>query len=140
GSWRRVKRRSWRGLARHYGEDRDDQRRHGADQRQGLHRLLVRPRHPDHLTVQRAVREVLAPGQRPPHRTAPVPPPPPPPPGPHRRPPSLPPPPRHRPRPGQGTGPTPPGGVWHEVPTSGAAAPSPSSGGSASSGGGGYGY
>ena len=32
------------------------------------------------------------------------------------------------------------GGVWHEVTTSGTAAPSPSSGGSGSSGGGGYGY
>jgi predicted lipoprotein with Yx(FWY)xxD motif len=32
------------------------------------------------------------------------------------------------------------GGVWHEVTTSGAAAPSPSSGGSGSSGAGGYGY
>ena len=45
-------------------EDHDDRRDDGTDQRQGLHALLVRPRHPDHVEVLRQLRRVLAPGDR----------------------------------------------------------------------------
>src|SRR6201993_1058681 len=45
-------------------EDHDDRRDHGTDQRQGLHALLVRPRHPDRIQVLRQLRRVLAPGDR----------------------------------------------------------------------------
>ena len=52
------------GTGTHGPEDRDDQRDHGTDQRQGLHALLVRPRHPDRFQVLRQLRRVLAPGDR----------------------------------------------------------------------------
>ena len=50
--------------ARHWPEDHDDRRDDGPDQRQGLHALLVRPRHPGHLEVLRQLRRVLAAGDR----------------------------------------------------------------------------
>ena len=48
----------------HGPDDHDDQRDHGTDQRQGLHALLVRPRHRDRFPVLRELRRVLAPGDR----------------------------------------------------------------------------
>jgi hypothetical protein len=48
----------------HCPEERDDRRDHGTDQRQGLHALLLRPRHPSHIQVLRELRSVLAAGDR----------------------------------------------------------------------------
>ena len=44
-------------------EDRQDRQRDSADQRQGLHALLVRPRHAHQIELQRSVRAVLAAGE-----------------------------------------------------------------------------
>ena len=126
-------------------EDRHGRRRHGTDQRQGLHAVLVRPRHAHHVQLQRHLRDQLAAGQGP--ATAPgvtgtfgtikradgsvqatfdghplyafagdT-------------------------APGQnkGNGLNAAGGLWHQITTSGSAAPAPAST-SAGSGGGGTGY
>ena len=45
-------------------ENHDDRRDDGTDQRQGLHALLVRPRHAGQLEMLRQLRRVLAPGDR----------------------------------------------------------------------------
>ena len=49
-------------------EDRDDRRGDGADQRQGLHAVLVRPRHRHQVQLQRDVCRVLAAGHGTGHR------------------------------------------------------------------------
>jgi hypothetical protein len=48
----------------HEPDDHDDRRDHGANQRQGLHPVLVRPRHPGHIQVLRELCSLLAPGDR----------------------------------------------------------------------------
>ena len=48
----------------HGPEDHHDRRDDGPDQRQGLHPLLVRPRHPDHFEMLRKLRRLLAAGDR----------------------------------------------------------------------------
>ena len=48
----------------HDPDDHDDRRDHGTDQRQRLHPLLLRPRHPSHIQVLWQLRGVLAPGDR----------------------------------------------------------------------------
>ena len=48
----------------HCPQDHDDRRDDGTDQREGLHALLVRPRHPDHVEMLRKLRCALAPGDR----------------------------------------------------------------------------
>ena len=50
--------------AGHRPKDHDDRRDEGADEREGLHALLVRPRHADHVEVLRNLRCVLASGDR----------------------------------------------------------------------------
>ena len=48
----------------HGPEDHDDRRDRGTDQRQRLHALLLRPRHPGHIHVLRELCRVLAPADR----------------------------------------------------------------------------
>ena len=58
-----LRRQQPRGGGRGRPEDRQDRRRDGADQRQGLHPLLVRPRHVHQVELQRNVRAELAAGE-----------------------------------------------------------------------------
>ena len=66
GRIRRFRLQRCRGSRVQFGpEDSEDRQRHGTDQRQGVHSVLVRARHRDQVELQRVLCALLAPGEGP---------------------------------------------------------------------------